>query len=98
MTSYEMRISDWSSDVCSSDLLAAGDVLQPGDHAQQGRFSEARRPHQDDELAVVDRHAHTLDDADRTERLVDLGNFRSEERLVGIECVSPCRSGCSPYH
>src|SRR3546814_13573691 len=23
MTAYEMRISDWSSDVCSSDLLAA---------------------------------------------------------------------------
>src|SRR3546814_6887960 len=25
-TAYEMRISDWSSDVCSSDLLAAGGV------------------------------------------------------------------------
>src|SRR3546814_6157195 len=26
-TAYEMRISDWSSDVCSSDLLEIGDVL-----------------------------------------------------------------------
>src|SRR3546814_4627799 len=26
-TAYEMRISDWSSDVCSSDLLP-----EPGDH------------------------------------------------------------------
>src|SRR3546814_11070170 len=26
-TAYEMRISDWSSDVCSSDLLVAGKVL-----------------------------------------------------------------------
>src|SRR3546814_5326816 len=26
-TAYEMRISDWSSDVCSSDLQAAGDGL-----------------------------------------------------------------------
>src|SRR3546814_1036496 len=25
-TAYEMRISDWSSDVCSSDLLAKGCV------------------------------------------------------------------------
>src|SRR3546814_9996428 len=25
-TAYEMRISDWSSDVCSSDLLADEDV------------------------------------------------------------------------
>src|SRR3546814_2878783 len=24
MTAYEMRISDWSSDVCSSDLIAFG--------------------------------------------------------------------------
>src|SRR3546814_9982025 len=27
-TAYEMRISDWSSDVCSSDLLDAGLVRQ----------------------------------------------------------------------
>src|SRR3546814_5534007 len=34
-TAYEMRISDWSSDVCSSDLQRdrpAGDRLQPVDH------------------------------------------------------------------
>src|SRR3546814_18828922 len=30
-TAYEMRISDWSSDVCSSDLLARG----PGDHRRR---------------------------------------------------------------
>src|SRR3546814_2969907 len=29
-TAYEMRISDWSSDVCSSDLLATADPLDPG--------------------------------------------------------------------
>src|SRR3546814_1492090 len=29
-TAYEMRISDWSSDVCSSDLLVAGSVNQSG--------------------------------------------------------------------
>src|SRR3546814_10415949 len=28
-TAYEMRISDWSSDVCSSDLLP--ELLAPGD-------------------------------------------------------------------
>src|SRR3546814_4301248 len=26
-TAYEMRISDWSSDVCSSDLLMCGFIL-----------------------------------------------------------------------
>src|SRR3546814_2273592 len=25
---YEMRISDWSSDVCSSDLVQAGELLR----------------------------------------------------------------------
>src|SRR3546814_6821764 len=30
-TAYEMRISDWSSDVCSSDLDAVGNVLSDGD-------------------------------------------------------------------
>src|SRR3546814_1280970 len=28
-TAYEMRISDWSSDVCSSDLGAAADAVKP---------------------------------------------------------------------
>src|SRR3546814_4119785 len=29
-TAYEMRISDWSSDVCSSDLQGQGGELIPG--------------------------------------------------------------------
>src|SRR3546814_11358332 len=32
-TAYEMRISDWSSDVCSSDLLMAGDVTVAVDYS-----------------------------------------------------------------
>src|SRR3546814_8434772 len=35
-TAYEMRISDWSSDVCSSDLTAAGARLIDPDHHFQG--------------------------------------------------------------
>src|SRR3546814_4961629 len=76
-TAYELRISDWSSDVCSSDLLdaAQGDVrahpasLRPG-HRGLERVG----------LAVV---GHPR---------------RSEERRVGKECVSTCRSRWSPYH
>src|SRR3546814_4408666 len=30
-TAYEMRISDWSSDVCSSDLLIAAGIRSPTD-------------------------------------------------------------------
>src|SRR3546814_3811870 len=69
-TAYEMRISDWSSDVCSSDLFGPGDQLrwQPWNH----RLLQQRLGH----LAVD----------------------RSEERRVGKECVSTCRSRWSPSH
>src|SRR3546814_1143999 len=66
-TAYEMRISDWSSDVCSSDLLA--------------RFNQRTSP------APVARHLGARG-----------GGARSEERRVGKECVSTCRSRWSPYH
>src|SRR3546814_2667339 len=64
-TAYEMRISDWSSDVCSSDLLVV-------------ESTEWLSPH------LV--------------RVVAGGSGRSEERRVGTECVSTCRSRWSPYH
>src|SRR3546814_6418603 len=50
-TSYEMRISYWSSDVCSSDLIADDDGGQlvhqrrgqrHGDHAEVGRCDQRR--------------------------------------------------------
>src|SRR3546814_9816893 len=79
-TAYEMRISDWSSDVCSSDLvvgLAGLDRLCP--HAGARLLCRAHRLWP---LAPTTRR-----------RLL-----RSEERRVGKECVSTCRSRWSPYH
>src|SRR3546814_7787540 len=62
-TAYEMLISDWSSDVCSSDLLhqidrarLAGGVIGDADH-QRG-------------LAVVHRHQHHDTAADALLQLV----------------------------
>src|SRR3546814_9907436 len=72
-TAYEMRISDWSSDVCSSDLQ------HPAQHA---RSIDAR-------WRLLRRLASAR--GDRTQA-------RSEERRVGKECVSTCRSRWSPYH
>src|SRR3546814_7392515 len=75
-TAYEMRISDWSSDVCSSDLgLSAG----PGP-VGLGVAGPLRPP-----SATEGRRG-------------DFGWARSEERRVGKECVSTCRSRWSPYH
>src|SRR3546814_14584670 len=50
-TAYEMRISDWSSDVCSSDLFCAGVACGP-DRGQGGLETLGRG----DLAVVVDRH------------------------------------------
>src|SRR3546814_11612648 len=89
-----MRISDWSSDVCSSDLqdLQRAGITgrqpqprllrHPVDVALAEHAREQRRP-----LRVAHLHPAVAGGADR-----------SEERRVGKECVSPCRSRWSPYH
>src|SRR3546814_1767714 len=90
-TAYEMRISDWSSDVCSSDL-------QPKRRARHGRGVGSRRPPgrvlfpMDFRYPVVGGRGPLVLWRDC------LGNRRSEERRVGKECVSTCRSRWSPYH
>src|SRR3546814_6601274 len=87
-TAYEMRISDWSSDVCSSDLL------HNVKHALVGADLELLARLLVDVRATVDRE---LFDARRKgNRTADKG--RSEERRVGKEGVSTCRSRWSPYH
>src|SRR3546814_1922208 len=103
-TAYEMRIRDWSSDVCSSDLVAAAarrrGVVVEGAlqklHAARGG------------LFVVD-HVLLLGDALGGDPAVAVfvvrprparrdPPARSEERRVGKACVSTCRSRWSPYH
>src|SRR3546814_10641957 len=87
-TAYEMRISDWSSDVCSSDLrhldrniAVVGRVISGIEH-----------------LSSLPRGTEALGfyktEAERT----PIASIRSEERRVGKECVSTCRSRWSPYH
>src|SRR3546814_11114348 len=94
-----MRISDWSSDVCSSDLL-------PTDEAALLRHYILA----DDDLIHIDRRRRpenrigfalqlcALRYPGRTLAPGELIPHRSEERRVGKECVSTCRSRWSPYH
>src|SRR3546814_6996655 len=78
-TAYEMRISDWSSDVCSSDLQCEGTALRDAG----GAVAEPRQRRLRHEV----RSLHI----DR-EQFVEQGLVRSDERRVGQECVSKCRS------
>src|SRR3546814_14764660 len=103
-----MRISDWSSDVCSSDLgreildQHVGLLEQPADDLMAFRRFEVDR-----EAAFVAVEIAEIAETEALEiarritlrRRLDLDDFRrSEERRVGKECVSTCRSRWSPYH
>src|SRR3546814_12024024 len=96
-----MRISDWSSDVCSSDLRTVAHALDElADNADAGA---AGGVHLDDvDVAVLgDRRALGADAAGRRRRAAGAVRAdavqRSEERRVGKECVSTWRSRWSPY-
>src|SRR3546814_12504242 len=97
-----MRISDWSSDVCSSDLLeqrqqflvAVEDVeVAEHDDVALGLIDDAAKLL---ELLLPDRPAQR----EMGEEHGQAGRHpdRSEERRVGIECVSTCRSRRARYH
>src|SRR3546814_14700351 len=102
-----MRISDWSSDVCSSDLLIVQPPADPGgagcvrpvgiaDHviAFEVTAITRRRVTRCVECADVTKENDTA----RSRQLLPKSAPRSEERRVGKECVSTFRSRCSPYH
>src|SRR3546814_4820758 len=82
-TAYEMRISDWSSDVCSSDLIDVGGS----------------------QTLKADYDAHTTQLFTELGYAIPVGRVstiepyvRPEERRVGKECVSTCRSRRSTDH
>src|SRR3546814_6801728 len=98
-TAYEMRISDWSSDVCSSDLLAAAGLALPT-YAKNGKKLNVLMIVTDQEQSVASYPEGLLEKLPAHRELMERGMLveRSEERRVGKECVSTCRSRWSPYH
>src|SRR3546814_11488806 len=96
-TAYEMRISDWSSDVCSSDLVF---TIAHGDGTGWAGSALVNVPIIQDQLAISGSYSRRetpgyIDNILTGEKDV---NDRSEESRVGKECVSTCRSRWSPYH
>src|SRR3546814_4775592 len=94
-TAYEMRISDWSSDVCSSDLRLAAAVLRMAVIEAEIMYSALADDQAEQELKARQHNSALFEQKIVSE--VDSAS-RSEERRVGKECVSPCRSRWSPYH
>src|SRR3546814_3068073 len=96
-TAYEMRISDWSSDVCSSDLRHFDGLQVLGKvgfrKGLDTLITSLDAPHHPLPPPIVDQAFR-----DVRSRPVKAVEWRSEERRVGKECVSTCRSRWSPYH
>src|SRR3546814_14048466 len=98
-----MRISDWSSDVCSSDLIriacrtrTVADLRQVARQVEIGiEIAERRAPQR---LAVVEPQQEFVGDVEDRGRARQEFPGRSEESGVGKACVSTCRSRWSPYH
>src|SRR3546814_17946659 len=119
-TADELRSSDWSSDVCSSDLKLAREANEK--KTQDEKISELRQ--RDANLRNAANQLVTTEQSYDTSlrggwpnfisgwlpspetgafnknaaALLDAGQARSEERRVGKECVSTCRSRWSPYN
>src|SRR3546814_14748378 len=120
-----MRISDWSSDVCSSDLLTNAEINAClGELSERNKqdilFAQAqvRNFAQHQRNSISDLEVETLPGVVLGHKNIPVNSvgcyvpggkypllasahmsvIRSEERRVGKECVSTCRSRWSPYH
>src|SRR3546814_1687096 len=99
-TAYEMRISDWSSDVCSSDLTDKITTVRNGRahmvqlgatiHSVLSMYEKQVEAGQIDGAQAQSLARAWIDQLHISEQ-------SSEERRVGKECVSTCRSRWSPY-
>src|SRR3546814_18404569 len=101
-TAYELRISDWSSDVCSSDLEIVPLQVDSPDPAllslrhmqrQSASGDQRHRRHHSPRL-----HQGAVHEGSSLPACSRTMYSRSEERSVGNECVSTCRSRWSPIH
>src|SRR3546814_14685660 len=104
-----MRTSDWSSDVCSSDLLDGRRrvwldckvsfwMWRPVWQVNYRKEILLKRQSEDCGLPLEDTHFIPGMRSTKNHPMQAWGGQRSEERRVGKECVSTCRSRWSAYH
>src|SRR3546814_13871385 len=92
-----MRISDWSSDVCSSDLETPWQCRSAPLCRHHDGCGRSAAQHGLANTSLLYGNYCTAHPAWPGGRDWASG-LRSEERRVGKECVSTCRSRWSPYH
>src|SRR3546814_14936557 len=113
-TAYDVRISDWSSDVCSSDLLVTHDmgviaetadrvaVMYAGRIAEIGPVQDVikhpHHPYTSGLMGAIPSMAHKTERLTQNDGAMPRLHARPEERRVGTEWVRTCRSRSSPYH
>src|SRR3546814_10726281 len=96
-TAYEMRISDWSSDVCCSDLYVPWLIHVAAIHTMV-TYKNSKTALKASMILVITVFVLILYSTFLTRSGILGDSSRSEERRVGQECVSTCRSRWSPYH
>src|SRR3546814_13759467 len=102
-----MRISDWSSDVCSSDLQQ-NLLIEVANHlgyapesiavSLKTRKQVTLRGVIENGQKIVKCTRQKVTEQQQLSQESQQQRRRSEERRVGKECVSTCRSRWSPYH
>src|SRR3546814_8564079 len=105
-TAYELRISDWSSDVCSSDRVCRRSErdrcnLGVADRVGLGHLQRGKAAVRIADFQHLAGDAQPLPDWEAAGTVGGLHEQavggRSEERRVGNEWVSTCRSRWAPY-
>src|SRR3546814_11623165 len=93
-----MRISDWSSDVCSSDLLDKNTAAD----GQHGLFPQLEGSGLISRTGGIQEQpvnrAFPSNAVSKLGGFANVGPCRSEERRAGTECVGTCSSRWSPLH
>src|SRR3546814_13406374 len=98
MTAYELRISDWSSDVCSSDLFDFHQLLR---HVIE-QWTALAADFEGGAVRFVDEPLHfEIDLAHRLFAVIDLARrLRAEERRAAFAVEigrASCRESVCPY-
>src|SRR3546814_7205390 len=96
-TAYEMRISDWSSDVCSSDLMAVPSLY--GYEGYMVTFLRNVAEAEGYEVVLDEYRSSSKPNVYHRNVYITKGEAKSPEaRRAGQECVRKCRQRSAPQH